>query len=175
MSDLASQNHSSQGRKVIGRKAKDAQEELEEGVFRYVASESLNNLVKTGQRELVRGGLVRGFGWVDFDAALEIGAVLDADARGRNVSGDGAVLFNVHTATRVDVARDFAEGHHVAGMNLGIELGGGTNGEFVTLEADGAVDDAVNLQVFGTGDLPFDLYAGAEACTTAGRDAAEFT
>jgi hypothetical protein len=146
-----------------------------EGVFRYVASKSLNNLVKTGQRELVRGGLVRGFGWVDFDAALEISAILDADARGRNVSRDRAVLLDVNAAAGVNIARDFAEGHHVAGMNFGIELGGGTNGEFVTFEADGAVDDAVNLQVFGTGDLPFDLYAGAEACTTAGRDAAEFS
>src|SRR2546430_8734121 len=88
---------------------------------------------------------------------------------------DGAVLFDVYTATRVDVARDFAEGHHVAGVNFGSELGGGADGEFVTFKADGAVDNAVNLQVFGAGDLPLDLDAGAEACTTAGRDAAEFS
>jgi len=119
--------------------------------------------------------LVRGFGRVDFDAALEISAILDADTRGRNISGDGAVLFDVYTATRVDVARDFAEGHHVAGVNFGSELGGGADGEFVTFKADGAVDNAVNLQVFGAGDLPLDLDAGAEACTTAGRDAAEFS
>jgi len=35
---------------------------------------------------LIRGGLR--LSWVDFDAALEVGAVLDADARRGNISDD---------------------------------------------------------------------------------------
>ena len=116
-----------------------------------------------------------GFGGVDFDATLEMGAVLDADARGINVADDGAVLLDVNTAARVDVADNFSVGDDFASMNFGSELSGGADGEFVTLEADRAVDDAVNLQVFGTGDLTLDLDAGAEARTTAGRSAAEFS
>ena len=129
-----------------------------------------------------------GFGGVDFDATLEMGAVLDADARGINVPDDGAVLLDVNTAARVDVADNFSVGDDFASMNFGSELSGGADGEFVTLEdgevdndetlkwlAASAVDDAVNLQVFGTGDLTLDLDAGAEARTTAGRSAAEFS
>ena len=115
------------------------------------------------------------FGRVDFDAALEMGAVLDADARGINVADDGAVLLDVDTATRVDVANDFSVGDDFASMNFGSELSRGADGEFVTFEADGAVDDAVNLQVFGAADLPPDLDAGAEARTNAGGRAAEFS
>lgn len=35
---------------------------------------------------LIGGGL--GFGWIDFDATLEMGAVLDADARRGNIADD---------------------------------------------------------------------------------------
>src|SRR5215472_222439 len=124
-------------------------------------------------RQLVGGGLLL-FGRVDFDAALEMGAVLDADARRINVADNGAILLDVHAATGVDVADHFAVSHHVAGMNFRFELRGGTNGELVTLEADGAVDDSVDLQIFRTVDLTLDLDAATEARGAASRRTAEF-
>ena len=42
-----------------------------------------------------------GFGWVDFDAALEVGAVLNADAGREDIADDGAFLLDVHTAADV--------------------------------------------------------------------------
>lgn len=120
---------------------------------------------------LVGGG--GSLGWVNFDAALEISAVFDADARRRNVAGDRAVLLDVHAATGVDIAHDFSEGNHVPGVNLGSELGGGADRELVTLEPDRTFDDAVNLQVFGAVDLALDLNARTQTRTTAGRGAAE--
>jgi len=60
-------------------------------------------------------------------------------------------------------------------VNLGSELRGGADRELVTFKPDRTFDDAVNLQVFGAGDLAFDLNAGTQARTTAGRDAAEFS
>ncbi len=41
-----------------------------------------------------------GFGRVDFDAALELSAVLNANARRRNVADDRAVLFDVDAVAR---------------------------------------------------------------------------
>jgi hypothetical protein len=121
--------------------------------------------------KLVGGGW--SFGRVNFDAALEIGAVFDADARRRNIAGDGAIPLDVDPAACVDVADNFPVGDHVASVNFGSELSGGTDGEFVTLESNGAFDDAVNLQVFRAGNLALDLDAGAEASPTAGRSTAE--
>ena len=124
-------------------------------------------------RQLVGGGLLL-FGRVDFDAALEMGAVLDADARRINVADDGAILLDVHPPTVVDIADHFAVSNHVASMNFRFELGGGANGEFVTLEADGALDDSVDLQIFRTVDLTLDLDAATEARGAASRRTAEF-
>ena len=107
------------------------------------------------------------FGWVDFDAALEVGAVLNADARRGNIADDGAVLLNVDAAACVEVSDDFAVNDHFASVNFRIELRGGTYREFVAVERDRAVDFAVDLQVFGAGDMTFDYQACAQARRTA--------
>src|SRR5207253_2769004 len=68
-----------------------------------------------------------------------------------------------------------ARGNHVPGVNLGSELSGRADREFVTFDPDGAFDNAINLQVFATGDLSPDLNAGPKARTAASRGAAGFS
>ena len=75
----------------------------------------------------------------------------------------------------MNVAHDFAESHHVAGMNFGSELGTGADREFMPLEPDGPFHDAVNVQIFGAGDFAFDLHAGAQTRATTRRGAARFS
>src|SRR5580704_8621006 len=108
-----------------------------------------------------RGGL--GFGRVDFDAALEMGAIFDADAGGRNVADDRAVGLDVYAVARVEVADDFAKRDHLAGMNFRIQHGGGADRELMAIERDGAVHLAVNLQVFRAGELTLDMQARTQA------------
>jgi hypothetical protein len=119
----------------------------------------------------IGGGL--GFGRVDFYAALEVGAIFDADARGRNVSDDGAVFFDFDAAASVDVSYKFAGNGNFTRVNFGMELGGGPYDEFVALERDGAIDLAINLEIFRAGNLTVDLDAGTDACGAAGIRAAE--
>jgi hypothetical protein len=110
---------------------------------------------------LTHGGL--GFGRVDFDAALEMGAIFDADARGGNVADDRAFALDVDAVAGVEVADDFAKHDHLAGMNFGIEHGGGTDGELMAVQRDGAVHLSVNLQVFRAGELTLDMQARTQA------------
>jgi len=109
---------------------------------------------------LIRGGV--GFGWVDFDAALEMSAVFDADAGGGDVAGHRAVGLDVH-AIAVEVADDFAVNDHFTGMNFGIEYGGGADDELMAIERDRAFYLAVNLQVFRGAELTLDMQAGTQA------------
>src|SRR4029077_4016959 len=76
-------------------------------------------------RPLIRGGL--GLGRVDFDAALEVGTVFDADARGGNITNDRAIRFDVDAVTGVQIADDLAVDDYFAGVNFGIELSGRTH------------------------------------------------
>jgi len=108
---------------------------------------------------LVGGGL--GFGWVDFDAALEVGAVLNADAGREDIADDGAFLLDVHTAADVNVAHDFPGDNQFAGMNFRLEMSRGADRQFVAMQRNGAVDLAVNLQGFGAGELTLDFDACA--------------
>ena len=81
---------------------------------------------------LVCGSL--GLGRVDFDAALEMGAIFDADTRSGNVTNDRAIRFNIHAVARVEIADDFAEYDYFAGMNFGIELGGRAHGQVMAAQ-----------------------------------------
>lgn len=108
-----------------------------------------------------------GFGWVDFNAALEVSAILDADARGGNIADDGAVFFDIDAIGGVEIADDFAENNGLAGVNFRIELGGGTDGESMAGQGNGAIHFAVDLKVFYTDDFTFDLQASTQARGTA--------
>ena len=114
-----------------------------------------------GQILLIGGGL--GFGWVDFDAASEMGAVFDADARGGNVADDGTVFLDVNAAPSVDIANDLAVSDYVPGVNFRMELSRRAHDEFMAVERDRPLDCAVNLKVFGARNLALDFQAGAQA------------
>ncbi len=81
---------------------------------------------------LVGGGL--SLGRVDFDAALEVGAVFNADARRGNIPDDRTIFLDVDATARVEIPDNFAVNDHVARLNLGIELSGGAHGQFVAAE-----------------------------------------
>jgi len=110
---------------------------------------------------LIGGGL--GLGRVDFDAALEMSAVLDADARGGNIADHGAIGFDVNAVASVEIADDFTVDHYFTSANFGIEHGVWTYGELMAVQRDGAVHFAVNLQVISAGELTLDTKAGAQA------------
>ncbi len=120
---------------------------------------------------LIRGGL--GLGRIDFDTALEVSAVLDADARGGNISDDGAIPLDLDAAASVDVAHDMARDADFAGVNFGMKMGGGAHGEFVSVQRNRAFHFAVNLQVFGAADLTLNFQSGAQARGTACSGATE--
>src|SRR5215475_303439 len=94
---------------------------------------------------------------IDFNAPFEVGTVFDADARGGNVSDDGAVPPDVDAAERVNIADYFSVGDHIAGVNFGCQLRIRTDRELVAFQKDWSVHDAVNLQVFVAIDLTLDL------------------
>src|SRR6266849_10271696 len=106
----------------------------------------------------LNGGGLR-LGRVDFDAALEVGAVLDANARRGNITDDRAILLDVNAAAGQDVADDFAVDDHIASMNFGMELSCRAYGEFVSVKSDGAIYFTVDLQVFFADDVALDLQA----------------
>ena len=121
---------------------------------------------------LTAGRLVSGrlsLGWVNFNAPFKVSAVFDAYARRGNVSDDGTVPPDINAATRVNIADHSSEGDHIAGVNFGSELRVGTDREFVSLQRNRPIHDAINLQIFVARDLAFDLNAGAETRNVAGR------
>ncbi len=130
-----------------------------------------NPYAKASFGPLVGGGL--GFGRVDFDAALEVGAVLDADARRGNVSDDRAIPLDLDAAASVDVADDMARDADFAGVNFGMKMGGGAHSEFVSVQRNRAFHFAVNLQVFRAADLTLDFESGAQTCGTTCSGATE--
>jgi hypothetical protein len=116
---------------------------------------------------LVGGGL--GSGWVDFDAALEVGAVFDADSSTAKVTGDRAVFRNFDATPSMDIADKLATDNHFAGVNFRMELRCGADDKVMTIEGDRTFHDAVDLQIFRAGDFSFDLQAGTQSRGRAGR------
>src|SRR5690348_2834551 len=121
--------------------------------------------VCAGQRPSVCGGLR--FGRVDLDAALEMSTIFDADARGGNIADHGTVGFNIHTVACIDVSDDFAKNDNFSGTNFRIENGSGADGELVAIQGNGAVDFAIDLQVFSPGDMTIDMKAGSQTSGSA--------
>lgn len=94
-------------------------------------------------------GAGSGFGRVDLDAALEVRAVLDADARRGNVADDRAIFLNIDAGARLNMAHDFAVDDRFARVDFGMQLGGRAYGQFMTAQRNWAIHFPVNLQVFG--------------------------
>src|SRR5208337_264520 len=86
------------------------------------------------------GGCGRGFGigLADVDAALEIGAIFNADAGGGHVAGEGALGANVDAVGRGDISLDLAQDHDFTGVDAGGYLAVATDGEAVAGQIDAA-------------------------------------
>jgi hypothetical protein len=61
------------------------------------------------------------------------------------------------------IANYLPENDNLARVNLGSELGGGSDGEPVAAQGDGPIDFSVDLQVFCAGDMTLDVQAGTQA------------
>ena len=101
-------------------------------------------------------------GALDFDAALEIGAVFDADARRRDVAGDRAVLLDLDAVAGVKIARQVAVDDHFASPNFRAQLAGAADREALAIEDDRAFQFAVDLKILFAGDLALNFNARAE-------------
>src|ERR1700687_5888835 len=84
------------------------------------------------------GALVRGL--VDFDRTLEVGAVLDHDARGGEITIDGAILLDLDPVFGAKVALHGAVDHDFPGNDIGGYLGRGADGKLPLVELDQSFD-----------------------------------
>jgi hypothetical protein len=56
-------------------------------------------------------------------------------------------------------------------VNFGIEHGRGANGQLVALQSDGTIYLAIDLQVFRTGEVAFNVKVGTQPGKAASRGA----
>ena len=105
----------------------------------------------------------------DVDAALEEGAVLDADARRGHVAGQSAFGADVDPVGGGDIAAHLAQNDDFAGGDAGGDLAVAAHGDAVAGQGDAALDLAVDKQRLGAGDLSLDNQALADGGLVAGR------
>ena len=78
------------------------------------------------------------------------------------LADDAAVALDVHAVLGENVAGHFAEHDDIARVHFGSELSRGTHGQLMALEGNRSIDFAINLQIFGASDVPFNLQTGTE-------------
>ena len=78
----------------------------------------------------------RGFGSrrVNFDSALKMSAIFNADASASNVTSDGALFRDFDAAPGMDVADNLAVDKHFAGVDFRLELGRRADGQLMTAD-----------------------------------------
>ena len=106
-----------------------------------------------GSWELIGCGF--GFRGIDFNAALEVSAVFDADSSAAKAAGDRAVLRDFDTTPIMVIAGWLAIDNHFAGVNVRMELRCGADDKVMAVEGNRTLQDAVDLQI----DLSFELQA----------------
>lgn len=92
----------------------------------------------------------------DVNAALEIGAIFNADPLRNHVAGQGAFIPDVYPVAGIDVPVDFAEDNDFAGGNVGSHLAIATYYNAISGQIDGAFHVAVDVQHLAAGDFTFD-------------------
>lgn len=85
-----------------------------------------------------------GFSLFNVDTAFEEGAIFDADASCRYVSGQGPLCTDIDTVSCIDVAANLAQDDNFAGVDAGGDL---------TISADG---DAVPRKIYAALNLAVD-------------------
>ena len=93
------------------------------------------------------GGLRRfAFGLLDVDAALEEGAIFNADAGGSHVACQGTFGADVDAIGSGDIAADLAQNDDFTGVDGGIDLPIAADREAIAGQVDGAFDFAINIE-----------------------------
>src|SRR5262249_49706311 len=102
-----------------------------------------------------------GLGADDVDAALKVGAVVDADAGALDVADEASLFANRDFSGDLHVAVDGAEDHDLAGFDVGAHLAVGSYGE-QALGFHFAFDFAVDQQLFARVDVTLNTHRTAD-------------
>jgi len=108
------------------------------------------------------------FRFANVDAALEEGAIFNADAGRGYVAGQGAFSANIDPVGGGDIPANLAQDHNLTGRDAGGHLAVAAHGDAVAGQIDAALDLAVDKQRFGAGDFPFDKQSFADGGLVAG-------
>src|SRR2546427_13304249 len=93
----------------------------------------------------------------DIDTALEICAIFDNDAGGTNIADQPGFLADFNLIGGLYIALNIAERHHLAGLDSGMDRSVRADCQLVIGSFDGALDIAIDEQVFLTVNLAVDL------------------
>jgi hypothetical protein len=100
--------------------------------------------------------------FADVNAALEEGAIANADALCGHIPGQRTFTADVHTVAGIDIAAHFAKNHHFPGSDIRRHLGIPANRDPAVRRVDRTLDVAFDIQRFGTYDFALDLQALAD-------------
>jgi hypothetical protein len=100
--------------------------------------------------------------FADVNAALEEGAIANADALCGHIPGQRTFTADVHTVAGIDITAYFAKNHHFPGSDIRRHLGIPTNRDPTVRRVDRTLDVAVDIQRFGTYYFALDLQALAD-------------
>src|SRR6476660_272231 len=101
-------------------------------------------------------------GRLHLHAALEDGAVLDADALHHHVAGNGTFAADVEAIAADDVALHLTHDHDFAGVDVGGNHAVAAHGHAMFGNIDGAFDAAINEERFRSTDVAFDDQRAAD-------------
>ena len=103
------------------------------------------------------GGGTGRFRLDDIDAALEVRAILDDDARRADVAHQARVLADLDLIRAFHIALNGAQRNHFTRLDTGMDVAIGTDGELVLQQLDGALQVSIDIQIFLAEDLADDL------------------
>ena len=106
---------------------------------------------------------------LDVEATLEVRALINGDALGRDVARHNSRLFQVNPVTRLNIAFQFALHDHGTGSDVGFDATIRSDGQTVSFRVDSTFHLAINIKVFAARQLPFNHYRRAdESCFPSG-------
>ena len=103
-------------------------------------------------------------GGADLNASLQEGSVFNADALGDDVSRQRTLATDIQAVNALDVAGYFAHDHNFAGADIRGDDAVASDGDAVVGKIDGALDLAIDVQRFRSGDLALDYQLAADGC-----------
>jgi hypothetical protein len=89
----------------------------------------------------------------EFDASANGGALFDGEPAGDNIAVEDGGLAQLDASGGMNISVDAAEDDKISDMELGGDACVGADGETGFGERDGAVEDAIEEEVFGSAEL----------------------